>query len=176
MMRRVFSYGLLTALLLFSGCNALEWLGGVTHDQLESPRLKPYLEAADRSRRADLGFTPLPREGLVRVERPRSKRHYDVMLHIERANVSRTVAFLLRGDTPEWSGEQEIHYSEREFTTVDGTGQEHLVLSFSTVKGSGVPKGGYVSYWGPDQVLRQRSMQNQIPVSEVHTIWATWVR
>src|SRR5262249_55036032 len=110
----------LAALLASVGCRALEWMGGITHAQLEDPQMKPYLDAAAQSARAERGFSELPVEGLVGVEVPRSKKYYDVMLHIDRGRVTRTVDFLLKGTQPVWSGEQEIHYSGREFDTVDG--------------------------------------------------------
>jgi hypothetical protein len=149
-------------------------MGGITHARLEDAHVKPYLEAAAHSKRAELGFTELPVEGPVRVEVPRSKTYYDVMLHIDRGKVSRTVDFLLQGAQPVWSGEQEIHYSGRQFDTVDGRVGENLVVSYSTVAGSGTPKGGYVLYLGPDQELEQRSIQRQLSVADAKRIWDTW--
>jgi hypothetical protein len=161
-------------LLLSGGCRVLEWVGGVTHARLGDGRIEPYIQAAARSRRAELGFSPLPRQGDVGVEIPRFKRHYDVMLHFGGRRVSRTVAFLVRGGNPVWSGEQEIHYSGRTFETVDGQVEEHFVLSYSTVKGDGTPLGGYVAYWGPDEKLMQRTTTNRISVAEAKRIWETW--
>jgi hypothetical protein len=165
---------LLAALLALAGCRALEWMGGITYAHLEEAHMKPYLDAATRSARTELGFSELPVQGPVRVEVPRSKKHYDVMLHIDRGRVTRTVDFLLRGTQPVWSGEQEIHYSGRQFDTVDGRVGEHLVLSYSTVVGSGTPKGGYVDYFGPDQELERRSIQHQLSVADVRRIWDAW--
>ncbi len=136
--------------------------------------MKPYQEAALRSIRVDLGFTPLPSSGPVQIEIPRSKAHYDAMLHIEQGSVSRTVAFLVRDGLPVWSGEQEIHYSQRQFETVDGTVREQLVISYSTVKGSGTPMGGYVDYWGPDSALQQRANQHQLSVADAKRLWEAW--
>lgn len=162
------------ALLGASGCRVLEWIGGVTHDRLEGIALKPYLEAVRRSGRAALGFTALPQEGDVGVEIPRVKTHYDVMLHIERGNVSRTVDFLGRDGQLVWSGEQEIHRSGRFFKTVDGDVAEEMTISYSTVVGSGVPKGGYVQYWGPDQSMQERSDRKQLSVADAKRIWEEW--
>jgi hypothetical protein len=166
----------LTALMAASGCRGLEWMGGITHARLEDASVQPYLLAAGRSMRAELGFTELPVQGPVRVEVPRSKTYYDVMLHIERGNVSRTVNFLLRDGHPVWSGEQEIHFSGRQFETVDGRVGENLVVSYSTVAGSGTQKGGYVTYFGPDQQLEQRSIQGQLSVADARRIWDTWLK
>jgi len=149
-------------------------MGGITHARLEDASVTPYLAAAARSTRAELGFTELPVAGPVRVEVPRSKTHYDVMLHIERGNVSRTVDFLLQDGRPVWSGEQEIHFSGRQFETVDGRVGENLVLSYSTVAGSGTPKGGYILYFGPDRELEQRSIQRELSVVDARRIWDTW--
>jgi hypothetical protein len=159
--------------LISTGCPLLEWLAGITHQRLEDPRVKPYLEAARRSRRSDLGFTQLPEAGSVRVEVPRWKTHYDVMLHIDRGNVTRTVDFLVRGGQPVWSGEQEIHYGPREYTTVDGTHRESLVISYSTVQGSGNPVG-WGFYSGPDAELTMRSFRKLLSVEDARRIWETW--
>jgi hypothetical protein len=156
-----------------SGCTILEWAGGSTRARLEDTRVKPYLDAASRSNRVTLGFSPLPATGDVRVEVPRFKTHYDVMLHIDGARISRTVDFLLVNGQPVWSGEQETHRSGRTFESVDGEIPEQLVLSYSTVQGSGTPLGGYVSYWGPDEKLTERSRAPLSP-QEARQIWTAW--
>jgi len=156
--------------LLVGACTVLEWAGGITHARLEDSELASYLAAADASDRNRLGFSPLPKSGPVRVERPRDKRHYDVMLHIDEKKLSRTVDFLVRDGRPVWSGEQEIHYSGRMFETVDGQVAEHLVVSYSTVEGDGTPKGGYVSYWGPDGKL----MEQKLTIADAQRIWRQW--
>ena len=160
--------------LICAGCTVLEWLGGITHHRLDSPELKQYVAAAQRSARAELGFTPLPETGPVRVELPRWKKHYDVMLHIERGNLSRTVDFLVRDGQAVWSGEQEIHYGPRQFTNVDGTHREYLVISYSTVQGSGTPKGGYVDYRGPDVELQTRAAKRLLSAAGAKRIWESW--
>lgn len=165
---------LLGLLLLCTGCTVLEWLGGITHRRLESPEMRSYLEAAQRAKRVELGFTSLPENGLVRVEVPRWKRHYDVMLHIDRGTLSRTVAFVIRDGQLTWSGEQEIHYGPREYTNVDGKQREYLVVSYSTVKGSGTPEGSYVDYRGPDQDLEMRATQHRLPAEDARRIWESW--
>lgn len=132
---------LLAVALVCTGCTVLEWLGGVTHQRLENPEMKQYLVAAQRSKRVELGFTPLPEAGPVRVEVPRWKKHYDVMWHIHRGNLSRTVDFLVLDGQPAWSGEQEIHYGPREFTNVDGTHREYLVVFVLHCRRFGYPKG-----------------------------------
>jgi hypothetical protein len=160
--------------LICTGCSVLEWLGGVTHQRLESPEMRPYLQAAQQSKRVERGFTSLPENGPVRVEVPRWKRHYDVMLHIDRGNLSRTIAFIVRDGQPSWSGEQEIHHGPREYTNVDGTHREYLVVSYSTVKGSGTPEGGYVDYRGPDVDLEMRATQRRLSADDARRIWETW--
>ena len=164
---------LVWAMALCSGCSVLEWVGGIHQSKMESSELKPYLDAALHSRRSELGFTPLPSSGLVRVEIPRLKTHYDAMLHIGQGSVSRTVAFLVRNGSPEWSGEQEIHYSPREFKTVDGMIRESLVISYSTVEGAG-PTGGYILYWGPDLEVQRRSDEHRLSVADAKRMWDGW--
>jgi hypothetical protein len=165
---------LVAALVAGSGCRAFEWIGGMTHARLDDAAVKPYLDSAAQSSRAEFGFTALPQHGDVRIEIPRMKTYYDVMLHIHRGNVSRTVHFLRRDSQLIWSGEQEIHSSGRFFKTVDGDVNESLTISYSTVVGSGTPKGGYVLYWGPDQALQERSDRNQISVADAKRIWEKW--
>ena len=165
---------LVSAMVLCTGCSVLEWVGGIHQSKMESSELKPYLDAASRSRRGEFGFTPLPSSGPVGVEIPRAKTHYDAMLHIYQGSVSRTVDFLVRDGSPEWSGEQEIHYSPREFETVDGTIREFLVISHSTVEGSGTPTGGYVQYWGPDSALKQQSDEHRLSVADAKRLWDDW--
>ncbi len=161
------------------GCGVLEWASGIHQSKMENTELKPYLDAASRSSRLELGFTAMPPSGPVRVEIGargilRSKTHYDAMLHINQGNVSRTVAFLIRDGLPVWSGEKEAHYSPRKFKTVDGTVREHLVISYSTVQGSGTPKGGYVDYWGPDSRLQGQANQGQLSVAAAKRVWDGW--
>lgn len=165
---------LAAALLGGSGCRALEWMGGITHDRLDGPALKPYLEAASRSNRAALGFTALPQEGDVGVEIPRMKTCYDAMLHINHGNVSRTADFLRRDGQLVWSGEQETHRSGRFFKTVDGDVAEQMTVTYSTVAGSGTPEGGSVHYWGPDQSVQERSDRQQLSVADAKRIWEEW--
>ncbi len=165
---------LLAGTLLSSGCSVLEWLGGLTHERLEGAKLKPYLNAAEQSNREALGFTPLPKSGPVSLELPRSRKHYDAMLHIERGPVSRTVDFVVKDGRLVWSGEQEIHFSGRQFETADGPVTEQLVISYSTVAGSGTPKGGYVDYWGPDLELQERANRHRLSVAEAKAIWDGW--
>jgi hypothetical protein len=171
-MRLVVFFG--AALVAGSGCRAFEWMGGITHARLDDAAVKPYLDSAAQSNRAELGFTVLPQDGDVRVEIPRTKTYYDVMLHIDRGHVSRTVNFLRRDGQLVWSGEQEIHSSGRSFKTVDGDVNESLTISYSTVVGSGTPKGGFVLYWGPDQALQERSDRNQMSVADAKKIWERW--
>ena len=164
---------MLVSLLAYTSvaCMALEWAGGVSQARLEDSELAPFLAAAQKSKRAALGFSPLPVQGLIRVERPRSKRHYDVMLHIDLGGVSRTVSFLLKDSRPVWSGEQEIHYSGKRFTTVDGDVAEFMVISYSTVEGDGAPLGGYVQYHGEDPEL---NAIRTLSVVDAQRVWARW--
>src|SRR5207245_11762170 len=105
-------------------------LGGISHARRGDAAVKPYLDSAARSSRAELGFTALPQEGEVGVEIPRTKTYYDVMLHIDRGNVSRTVNFLRRDGQLIWSGEQEIHRRGRFCKTVDGGVNESLTVYY----------------------------------------------
>src|SRR4051812_27869093 len=80
------------------------------------PRLSPLLKAIDAVDRASLGFTPIDRSSIVRLEsRPQAK--YDAMLHID-GKTSRTIAFRRTPEGYKWIHEQEIHTGPRTYKTV----------------------------------------------------------
>src|SRR5216110_1824250 len=68
------------------------------------PRLAPLLKAIDAVDRASLGFTPIDRTSIVRLE-SRPQRGYDAMLHID-GRTSRTIAFRKTSGGYKWTHEQ----------------------------------------------------------------------
>jgi hypothetical protein len=160
--------------VVFSGCEVIERLGGIVHTRLETAEMKPYLQAASRSQRIQLGFTALPQNGPVLVEKPRFKKYYDVMLHIDGPNVTRMVEFIIRNGQPVWSGEQEMHWSPRQFETIDGTVREHLVISYQDIETPEMSKGEWILYGGPDESLQWRSDRHQISIADAKEVWDAW--
>ncbi len=123
--------------------------------QVADPRLKPMWDAARSFDRAAYGFSPLPAAGDIRLEsRPRAG--YDAMLHIY-TKTSRTIAFRKTLTGYRWIGEQESFQGPKQYTTVDGTFHEHIVLTFDLEPVSGSPTNQLaVSYWGEDSRLAGR--------------------
>ena len=89
---------------------------------IDDPRIQPLLTAAATFPRSTYGFTPIPKQALVRWE-SRPTARYDAMLHIEE-KTSRTIAFKRDGSGYRWIGEQEIFRGPSTYKTVDGTFNE----------------------------------------------------
>jgi len=123
---------------------------------MESATMQPFIAAMDEIDRASLGFTPIPSDATIRIERAlRNKRGYDVMLHIY-ADTSRTVAFTEEHGAYRWIGEQEIHEGPRRYESVDGAWNEFVVIEYYTVPILGAPSPVnrlHVFYEGDDPRL-----------------------
>lgn len=120
--------------------------------QVGDARLRPMWEAARSFDRLAYGFSPLPDAGDIRLEtRPRAG--YDAMLHIY-TKTSRTIAFRKTQTGYRWIGEQESFEGPKQYTTVDGTFYEQIVLTFDLELLSGSPTNQLaISYWGEDSRL-----------------------
>jgi hypothetical protein len=122
----------LVLLLLELGCGLIP--EGVSQDD---PRLKPMFDAMARVDRGAMGFTPIARDAEIRLEWGRG-RTYDAMLHVYK-KTSRTVAFKRAADGYEWIGEQETFKGPKEYTSVDGTFNEAITITYDRVPISGFP-------------------------------------
>jgi hypothetical protein len=81
------------------------------------------------------------------------KAPYDAMLHIY-ADTSRTVAFRKTSDGYKWIAETEEHYGPKNYTNIDGTFQEMLVVEYQIETVNGIPTNEiWVSYYGDDSRL-----------------------
>lgn len=137
----------LSLLLVACGC---DWFP--RNVELSDPRIKPLLIAAEAFPRAEYGFTALPKQAHVRWEsRPRAG--YDAMLHIV-SRTYRTIAFKRDTSGYRWIGEQEAFEGPHKYTTVDGTFNEEIVLTYEVEHVSGAPLNRlYISYHGDDRRL-----------------------
>ena len=95
---------------------------------MDDPRIQPLLKAAASFNRLPYGFTPLPKAARVRWEWSSGGR-YDAMLHIY-SKTSRTIAFRKINGGYRWIGEQETFQGPKQYTTVDGTFNECVMLTY----------------------------------------------
>ena len=136
--------------LLLVGC-------GITPTRMavDDERIAPMWEAARSFNREAYGFSPLPTSGDVMVEL-RSRAGYDSMIHIY-AKTSRTIAFRKTLTGYQWIHERETFRGPNQYTSVDGTFYEQIVLTFEIERIAGVDTNVLsVSYWGEDTRLETR--------------------
>jgi hypothetical protein len=127
------------------------------------------LKAMEEVDRASLGFTAVPVGADVRLEL--EGNGYDAMLHIY-ADTVRTVAFRKTADGYIWIGEQETHEGPRTYTTVDGTFNEAITITYETERMSGYPVNRInVSYRGEDPRLAQ---DRDLTLEDVAPMLAEW--
>jgi hypothetical protein len=75
------------------------------------------------------------------------------MLHIV-SRTYRTIAFRKAAEGYRWIGEQETFTGPHEYTTVDGTFKEEIVLTYEIEHLSGVPLNQlHISYQGGNHLL-----------------------
>jgi len=139
---------------------------------LTDEEIKPFQAAIAEVDRAALGFTPISANARIEIEYASDTRPYDVMLHIY-AETSRTIAFKKIGDRYKWIGEQEVHEGPNQFTTVDGTLNEYIVIDYDTEGGSGIPVNELtILYEGED--TRLNSKHFNLTLQDVQPILAEW--
>lgn len=119
---------------------------------VDDKRVQELLKAANAFDRVSHGFTPIPITADIRLE-SQTRRSYDVMLHIS-SSTSRTIAFRKTADDYRWIGEQESFRGPKQYTTVDGTSYEQIVLTYHIEKISSDPLNKLiVNYFGEDARL-----------------------
>ena len=157
--------GMLFLLLTIWGC---DWFPRSV--KIEDPRIQPLLVAAAAFPRTDYGFKAIPPDAHVRWEaRPRAG--YDSMLHIS-SKTYRTIAFRKEGQGYRWIGEQETFTGPHEYTSVDGTFKETIVLTYEIEHISGSPLNQlYISYHGDDSRL---SWPHVLTLSETRSVLKLW--
>lgn len=157
--------GLIAYILFILGCGILS-----PEMTLDDKRIAPMLKAINEVDRASLGFTPIPKDSEIILEE--GHQIYDVMLHIYSSESSRTIAFLKTPDGYKWIHEQESHKGPKKYTTPDGTFNEQIVITYETVRVSGVPLNQIdIDYYGEDPRLSNRS---NLTLDEVTPIFQEW--
>lgn len=147
----------LILVLLQSGCGYIP-----EKVDVNDPRVKVLLDAADKFDRTAYSFTAIPRDAEYRLElrnnKPEPFGHcsYDAMLHIS-GRTSRTIAFKKADSGFVWIGEQEEIKGPKVYTGVDGTFNEEIVLTYDTVEISGSELNKLdIQYYGEDPGLTRK--------------------
>ena len=152
-------------LIALAGCNFVP-----RKVATDDPRIQPLLAAAAMFQRSTYGFTPIPKQALVRWE-SRPTARYDAMLHIE-GKTSRTIAFKKNGSGYRWIGEQEIFRGPNKYKTVDGTFNEQVTLTYEIESVSGfTPNRLNVTYDGENPQFAERS---DLTLAEVTPLLRQW--
>jgi len=137
---------------------------------MDAPRIQPLLKAAASFDRVSYGFTSLPRDADVRWE-SRPTDRYDAMLHIY-SKTSRTIAFRKIKNGYQWIGEQEIFEGPKKYTTVDGTFNERICLTYEIENVSGYPSNRLnITYSGEDRRLADRDDLTLLVVRPIFHEW-----
>lgn len=137
---------------------------------IDDPRIQPLLTAAAAFPRATYGFTPIPKQALVRWE-SRPTTRYDAMLHIE-GKTPRTIAFKRDTSSYRWIGEQETFEGPNKYKTEDGTFNEAVVLTYEIESISGYPLDRLnVTYRGEDSRFSERP---NLTLAEIRPLLRQW--
>ena len=136
------------------------------------PELIPLWKAVKESDRISLGFTPVPKESKIRIEKAHG-RDYDIMLHIYHTT-SRTIAFKHQDDRYHWIGEQEIYEGPNEYSSPDGTYRENIALTYHKEKMGGFPVNRlHITYNGDDPRLKD-AKYGELTLEDVKPILKEW--
>ncbi len=136
------------------------------------PEVAPLIRAMDESGRIALGFTPVEPSAGIRIQRHASGV-YNVMLHIF-GSTSRTLAFRKTPAGFEWIHEQEIYSGPKTYTTVDGTFNEQITVTYETAPVSGHNDGKvHIEYSGEDPRLSGAG-RNELTWEQVRPVLAEW--
>lgn len=161
-----------THLILMAAVIALAGCGPKPPSSIADPRLASFTQAIEAvADRETLGFSPISEQARVMLEKG-GNAPYDAMLHIY-AETSRTVAFRKNPDgSYKWIAEQELIYGPKNFTTVDGTFQEHLVIEYQIEPVNGIPINQlHIDYNGDDPRLAGRK---NLTLSDIQPILKEW--
>lgn len=112
--------------------------------------LQPYAAMYEIDRSAHC-LSEIARDAEVYVSTADSPSSgYDMMLQVSTDSVSRSVFFVWEDQQYVWIGEQEIHYSGREYTSLDGTLPEQIIISSFERPIRGGLVGLRISYYGDE--------------------------
>jgi hypothetical protein len=143
---------------------------------LSAPALAPMLQAIAAVDRAALGFTPIPTNAEVHLDR-RSDGRYDAMLIIfdtpaRYGGVYRNIEFRKMATGYKWLREFETHPGPRTFTQSGHTAHEEISIIYDSTGISGVtPNKLHVHYNGFDSRIADRKA---LTLDEVRPVLAEW--
>lgn len=151
--------------LVFAGCDRLP-----EKTTMSDPRVKELVRAAAAFDRTAYGFTPIPEGADVQLETHRGGG-YDRMLHIY-SKTSRTIAFRETPAGYKWISEQEIFEGPRRYTTVDGTFNESIALTYEVEALAHYKLDTLnIDYFGDDPRLEHRP---DLSVRDVNAVLKEW--
>jgi len=152
-------------LLSLAGCGFLP-----EKVQYNDAEVQELLQAREDAAVHRFGFTSVPASATIRIERvPRGG--YDRMLHVQGAT-RRTIAFRKEGEKYIWIGEQESFQGPKEYTSVDGTSRERIILTYELERLSHQRTNTLIiTYWGEDPRLVK---QKELTLESVSPILREW--
>jgi hypothetical protein len=105
----------------------------------------------------------------------RSDQACDVVLEVHAQHQHRAIAFRREGSKLKWIGEQVVVYGPRKHTTVDGTFDEHITLSYNTSRVYNPRLNRLnVSYDGPDGPLS--TTFDDLSLAQVQPLLDQWLQ
>ncbi|MBM4449050.1 MAG: hypothetical protein FJ015_07435 [Chloroflexi bacterium] len=140
--------------------------------KLSDAVMQPFLSAMNEVDRVSLGFSPIPPDARIKIERPREGRlPYDVMLHIY-ADTSRTVAFRKEDDSYRWIAEQEVHTGPHKYSSVDGYLDEQIIITYhkESLDATSLNKT-VIIYLGDDPRLKRKA---ELTLQDVQPVLDEW--
>jgi len=152
-------------LVTLLGCNQIPRKVSV-----DEPQVQQLLKAAAAFDRTSYGFTGIPQSATLRLEVDHAK-NYDAMLHIS-SRTSRTIAFRKSADGYRWIGDQEIFDGPKNYTTPDGTFNEHVTLTYEVEPVSGFSTNQLnITYDGEDPRL---AFPRKLMLSDIKPVLKQW--
>ena len=187
-MKRYIPY--LLALAFIVGCGRAD--RSQRRVRITPQSLAPYADALAYPR-AKYGFTPLPTNGWMKVESIDRENWsasypppvYDVMLHFYDGSAgagykyqARTVGLKKVEGRLVWIGEQQLFHGPKTYTTVDGTFNEQITITFETEQMAYVGTtltGTAVTYSGPNARLAgKRQHADNLTINQVGPFLREW--
>lgn len=159
------------------GCvgTAVEYLSAPKIVSWNDARVLPLTKAMDLVDRASMGFTPISKTEVVRLEVPRaeSQDKFDAMLHIYGLNGdSRTVAFRRLPHGYKWIREQEVHQSGNKYKDYDDEFDETIIIEYQIEPANGAPiDKTTIRYLGNDSRLTR---SEPLTLDDIKPILEEW--
>lgn len=147
---------------------------GAEYVSIDDVIMKPYIAAMSGVDRASLGFTPIPADARIRIDRlDSSGTKCDAMLHVY-TDTSRTITFKQYGNSCKWIHEQEIHIGPHKYPRSDTIYEEEIVIEYQTEEVNGIPLNKiFIYYYGDDPRLG-RKLPFTLTLQDVQPILEEW--